>query len=171
MDMNSNLESASQGEWALTDWVRIAGLLIFLAFICFSIVLFGKGANHPSANQLQSAAQTYNTTTATLAPRPEPTPAASAQSVAAVTRPETRSESTPFSDEALSPPLQQAPGRLATERAAIADAKGANAIGKHRTNSMTRRQADRRRSAVDKAVLKTVNTLVGMWRRTFKANK
>ena len=168
--MNSNLESASQGEWALTDWVRIAGLLIFLAFICFSIVLFGKGANHRSANQLQSTAQT-STTSATLAPRPAPTPAASAQSVAAVTKPETRSESTPFSDEALSPPLQQAPGRLATERAATADAKGANTIGKHRTDSMTRRQAGRRRSAVDKAVLKTVNTLVGMWHRVFKANK
>ena len=164
--MNSNLESASQGEWALTDWVRIAGLLIFLAFICFSVVLFGRGANHPSTNQLQSAAQTV-----TLAPRPESTPEASAQSVAAVTKPETRSESTPFSDEPLSPPPQQPPGRLAAERPAIADAKGANAIEKHRTNSVTRWQAGRRRSAFDKAVSKTVNTLVGMWRRTFTANK
>jgi len=165
--MNSDLESASQGEWALTDWVRIAGLLIFLAFsICFSVVLFGRGANHPSANQLQSAAQTV-----ALVPRPESTPEASAQSVAAVTKPETRSQSTPFSDEPLGPRPQQPPGRLATERPAIADAKGANAVGKHRTNSATRRQAGRRRSAVDKAVSKTVNTLVGMWRRTFTANK
>ena len=164
--MNSNLESASQGEWALTDWVRIAGLLIFLAFVCFSVVLFGRGANHPSANQLQSAAQTV-----ALVPRPESTPEASAQSVTAATEPETRSESTPFSGEALSPRLQQPPDGLETGKPAIADAKGANAIGKHRTNSVTRRQASRRRSTVDKVVFKTVNTLVGVWRRAFKANK
>src|SRR5262245_26761723 len=168
--MNSNLERAGQGELALTDWLRIAGLLIFVAFVCFWIVLFGKGANHPVPSQTQPVVQAA-TPAAGSKPRPESTPGASAQAVAAVTEPGTRSESTPFSGEALSPPLQQAPGRLATEKPAITEAKGANTIGKPRTNSMRRRQASHRRSAVDKAVLKTVNTLVGMWRRAFKANK
>jgi hypothetical protein len=36
---------------------------------------------------------------------------------------------------------------------------------------LRRRQASRRRSAVDKVVLKSVNTLVEMWRRIFKARK
>jgi hypothetical protein len=168
--MNSNLESAGQGELALTDWFRIAGLLIFLAFGCFSIVLFGKGANHASPNPTQPVVQA-STPSASLEPRPESTPEASAQSVTAATEPETRSESTPFSGEALSLRLQQPPVGLETGKPAIADAKGANAIGKHRTNSVTRHQASRRRSTVEKVVLKSVNTLVGMWRRTFKANK
>jgi hypothetical protein len=51
--MKSNPENAGQGELALIDWVRVAGLSIFVAFICYSIVLFGKGANHPPANQTQ----------------------------------------------------------------------------------------------------------------------
>jgi hypothetical protein len=168
--MNSKLESAGQGELALTDWFRIAGLLIFLAFACFSIVLFGKGANHPSPNPTQPVVQA-STPFAGLEPRPESTPEISAQSLAAATEPGTRSEATPFSGEALSPRLQQPPDRLGTEKPAIADAKGVNALGKHRTNSVTRRQASRRRSTVDKVVFKTVNTLVGVWRRAFKANK
>ena len=169
MDMNSKLESASQGEMALTDWVRIAGLLIFVAFICFSVVLFGKGANHPSANQKQPVVQA-SAPAAGLESRSEPTPEATAQSVAAVTEPEARAESTPSSGEAPSPPLQQPPDRLATDKPAIADGKEANAIGKHRTNSVMRRRANRRRSAADKFVLRTINTLAGMWHRAFKAN-
>jgi hypothetical protein len=165
--MNSNLESASQGELALTDWVRIAGLLIFVAFICFSIALFGKGANHPSANQRQPVVQA-STPAAGSESRPESTPEASAQSVAAVTEPATHPESNPSSGETTSPPLQQPSARMATEQPETVDAKGASAIRKHRTNSAMRRRANRRRSAADRFVLKTVNTLAGMWRRAFQ---
>jgi hypothetical protein len=168
--MNSNLERANQGELALTDWVRIAGLLIFGAFVCFAIVLFGIGANHPSANQTQSVVQT-STPTAGLESRPESAPEQRAQSVTAVTMPETRSESVPPSSEPLSPPIQQPLSGMTTEKPAIANTKGADAIRKHQRYSVMRRHASRRRSAVDKVVFKSVNTLVEMWRRIFKARK
>jgi hypothetical protein len=58
--MNSNLETASQEELALTDWLRLAGLLIFVAFICFSIVLFCKGANHAPVNEMQALARSLH---------------------------------------------------------------------------------------------------------------
>jgi hypothetical protein len=45
--------NADQGELALIDWVSVAGLSIFAAFICYSVVLFGKGANRPAENQTQ----------------------------------------------------------------------------------------------------------------------
>jgi len=51
--MNSNPENAGQEELAFLDWFRIAGLSIFVALICYSIVLFGKWANHRPANQTQ----------------------------------------------------------------------------------------------------------------------
>jgi len=164
--MNSNLEKASRAELALTDWLRVAGLLIFVAFVCFSIVLFGQGANHASANQTQAVVQAA-TPTAGSEPRPESTPEAGAQSATAVAVPEAHSESAPPSGVPLSPPTQQPLNRMATEKAETPD----NAIRKHRTHSGTRRQANRGRSAVDKVVLKSFNTLVDVWRRIFKARK
>src|SRR5215472_6267991 len=165
--MNSNLENASRGELALTDWVWVAGLLIFGALVCFSIVFFSKGANQPPANQTHVLVQT-STPIAGLESRPESTPEARPQPVMAVSLPETHSGSTPSSSEALSPPIQQPLSLEATERPAIDNVKTANAIRRHRTYSVTGRPASRRRSAFDKVALKSVNALVEMWRRTFE---
>jgi hypothetical protein len=165
--MNSNLENAGQGELALTDWVRVAGLLIFVAFICFSIVLFGKGANHHPANQTQVLLHS-SAPTAGLELRPESTPEARSQSVMAVTVPETRPGATTSSSEALTPPIQQPLSRSATEGPTIVNVKRANAIRRHRTYLAMRWLASRRRSAVDKFVLKSVNILFGMWRHTWE---
>jgi hypothetical protein len=164
--MNSNLETVSRGELALTDWARLAGLLIFVAFICFSIVLFGKEANPLVANQAQSIAQT-STPVARLEAHPASTPVALPQSVEA----ETRSESAPSSGEPVSPSLQQPPGRMVTEKSAVVNGMGANAIRKHRTGSVMRRQASRRRSVIDKVALRSVNAFVEMWHHAFKTNK
>jgi hypothetical protein len=168
--MNSNLESDSRGELALTDWARLVGLLIFVAFICFSIVLFGNGANPLVANQTQSVAQT-STPVARLEAHPASTPVALPQSVAAVPEAETRSKSAPSSGEPVSASFQQPPGRVVTEKSAVANGMGANAIRKHRTGSVMRRQASRRRSVIDKVVLGSVNALVEMWHHAFKTNK
>jgi hypothetical protein len=172
--MNSDLESTVQAEWTLTDWVSIAGLLILGVFICFSIVPFGKPANHSSTHQAQPLVQA-STPAAGLGSGPESTPEVSAQSVTAVTEAQARSEpapsSTPSLGQAASSPLQPPPARLKAEKPAITDAKRANAIGKHRTNAVMRRQSSRRRSVLDKFVLKSVNTLIGLWRRAFKAKK
>ena len=170
MGMNANLESATEGELALTDWIRIAGLLIFVAFICFSIALFGKNSNDPSAHETQPVMQA-STPAAGLESRPESTPDAGVQSVAAVVEAETRAESAPSSGETPGPPLQRPPARTTTEEPKTVDATEASAIRKHRTNSVMRRPASHRRSAVDKIVLRSMNTLVGMWRRAFQANK
>jgi hypothetical protein len=169
--MNSNLESVNRGELELTDWARLAGLLIFVAFICFSIVLFGNGANPLVANQTQSIAQT-STPVARLEAHPASTPVALPQSVAAaVPEAETRSESAPSSGEPVSPSLQEPPGRMVTEKSAVVKGIGASAIRKHRMGSVMRRQASRRRSVIDKVVLRSVNAFVEMWHHAFKTNK
>jgi hypothetical protein len=166
--MSSNLENASQRKLASSDGLWVFAFLILLASICFSIVLFGRGANQFMANQAHVPV-VASTPTASLEPRAESTPDVRPQSVTAVALPETHSESTTSSSEALSPPIQQPLSRKATEGSAIANVKTANAIRRHRTYSV--RPASHRRSAVDKVVLKSFNTLAGMWRRTFEARK
>jgi hypothetical protein len=168
--MNSNLESTSQGELALTDWARIAGLLIVGAFVCFSIILFCKGANHPSANHPSANATPSVVQTGGLESRPESTLEARAKAIGAA-KMETNSESAPVSSEALHPAMQPSLSGMATEKPAIANQDGVDRILKHRTFSVMRRHARPRRSPVDKVVLKSVNTVVEMWRRIFKARK
>ncbi|HEV3209612.1 MAG TPA: hypothetical protein VGY91_05055 [Chthoniobacterales bacterium] len=166
--MSSSLENASQGKFASSDWLWVFGFLILLASICFSIVLFGRSANQLLANETH-APVLATTPTAGLEPRAESAPEVRPQSVTAVALPETHSESTTSSIEALSPPIQQPLSRKATEGPPIAKVKTTNTIRRHRTYSV--RLASHRRSAVDKVVLKTFNTLAGMWRRTFDARK
>jgi hypothetical protein len=166
--MSSNLKNASGGKLASSDWLWVFGFLILLASICFSIVLFGRGANQLLASETHVPVLS-STPSAGLEPRAESTPEARPQSVTAVALPETQSESTTSSSEALSPPIQEPLSRKATEGPATANVKTANAIRRHRTYSV--RIASHRRSAVDKVVLKSFNTLVGVWRRTFQARK
>jgi hypothetical protein len=96
--MNSNLENARRGELALTDWVRVAGVLIFVAFIGFSIVLSGKGANYPPANPTQALVHS-SAPTAGLEPRPESTAETRARPATAVTPAETQPLSSELSSE------------------------------------------------------------------------
>jgi hypothetical protein len=60
---------------------------------------------------------------------------------------------------------------MVTEKSAVVNGVGANAIRKHRTGSVLRRQASRRRSVIDKVVLRSVNAFVEMWHHAFKTNK
>src|SRR6516164_6316425 len=163
MHMNLNLETTSQGELALTDWLRLAGLLIFVAFICFSIVLFCKGANHPPANETQTLVRS-SAPTAGLELRPEPNPLADPQSVIAVTMSGTRPGSTTSLSGASASPIQQPVYRSTT------NAKRTPAIRRHRTYSATR-LASRQGSAIHEVVSKSLNMLVGMWRRTWETTK
>ena len=157
--MNLNLETTSQGELALTDWLRLAGLLIFVAFICFSIVLFCKGANHPPANETQTLVRS-SAPTAGSEPRPKPDP----QSVIAVTMSGTRPGSTTSLSGAPASPVEQPVDRSTT------NAKRTPAIRRHRTYSATR-LASRQGSAIHEVVSKSVNILVGMWRHTWERTK
>ena len=167
--MNSDLETASQGELALTDWLRLAGLLIFVAFICFSIVLFCKGANHPPANETQALVRS-SARTADLEFRPEANPEAEPQSVIAVTMPGTRPDSTTSLSGAPTTPIQQPVHRSTTKGSTIFNAKRTSAIRRHRTYSATR-LASRQASALDQVVSKSVNVLVRIWHHTWETSK
>src|SRR6516162_9197157 len=102
MHMNLNLETTSQGELALTDWLRLAGLLIFVAFICFSIVLFCKGANRPPTNQTQGLVHASAPATG-LELRPE----SHSQSIIALAASQTYSGSIKSLSEAPAASIQQ----------------------------------------------------------------
>jgi hypothetical protein len=163
--MNSNLETASQGELALTDWIRLAGLFIFVAFICFSIVLFCKGANHPPANETQALARSSARTTG-LELRPEADP----QSVIAVIRSGTRPGSATSLSGAPVTPIQQPLHRSITKGPTIFNAKRTLDIHRHRRYSAMR-LAGRQGSVLDQVVSKSVNVLVGMWRHSWETTK
>jgi hypothetical protein len=164
--MNSNLETVSQGELALTDWLRLAGLLIFVALICFSVVLFCKGAIHPLANETQ-ALELSSAPIAGLKLRPQSNPEeAHSQSARAVIASETRPGFITSLSDAPIIPIQQPLHRSTREGTTIFKAKRAHAIRGHRTYSATR-PASRQRSPLDEVVFKSVNVLVGMWRHTW----
>jgi hypothetical protein len=168
--MNSNLETASQGELALTDWLRLAGLLIFVVLICFSVVLFCKGAIHPLANQTEALVHSF-APTAGLELRRESNPEeAHSQSVRAVTASETRLGSTTSLSNAPTVPIQQPQHRSASEGTTIFNAKRAHAIRGHPAYS-AKRPASRQGSTLDEVVFKSVNVLVGMWRHTWETSK
>jgi hypothetical protein len=167
--MNSNLETASQKELALTDWLRLAGLLIFVAFICFSIVLFCKGANHAPANEMQALARSSGRTTG-LELRPGPNPEADPRSVIAVTMSGTRPGSATSLSGASVTPIQQPLHRGTTKGPTVFNAKRTLDIHRHRRYSATR-LAGRPGSVLDQVVSKSVNVLVGMWRHSWETTK
>jgi len=144
--MNSNLENATRGELALTDWVRVAGLLIFLAFICFSIVLFGKSANQPPANPMQALVHS-SVPTSGLEPRPESTPETRAPPPTAVTPAETQPQSSEVSGESA---------QGATNELATADPESAKVMLGNRSNSPVRRFSSRRRVALYKRAPRSI---------------
>jgi hypothetical protein len=156
--MNWNLESARRGELALTDWVRIIGLLIFAAFVCFSIVLFGKGANHPPVNPTQALVHS-SAPIAGLEPRPEWTAETRARPATAVTPAETQPQSSEVSSE-----LAQG----TTHELATTDPESAKAMLGNRSNSPVRRFSSRRRVASYKRSPRSFKMLMERWFRTFR---
>jgi hypothetical protein len=167
--MNSNLETASQGELALTDWLRLAGLLIIVVFICFSILLFCKGANHLPANETQGLVHSA-APVAGLELRPESNREAQSQSLLALAAPEAYSGSIKSLSDASTVPIPQPLHRSTFKGPIIFNAKRTPPIRRHRTSSATR-LASRQGSPLDKVVLKSVNVLVGMWRHAWEASK
>jgi hypothetical protein len=163
---DSKLENASQGELALTDWFRIAGLLIFVAFICFSIVLFSQGANHLPANQRQALVPSTPTAeTAGLEPRPESTPEIRAQPELGVTPAETQ----PRLREVFSEPAQGTiRGAGATYELATTNPTRANVMLGNRSNLSVRRVSSRRRVALYKYTPRSIKVLIETWFRTFR---
>ena len=156
--MNSNLEKATLGELALTDWVRVAGLLIFVASICFSIVLFGKGPNHPPANPTQALVHS-SAPTAGLEPRPESTPETRARPATAVTPAEIQPQSSEVSRESA---------QGATHELATTDPESAKVMLGNRGHSPVRQFSSRRRVALYKHAPRSIKALIEMCFRTLR---
>jgi hypothetical protein len=159
--MNPNLNIEGKRELALVDLAWISGALIFLALMCFCIVLLAKGANQPAPTQTQDGLRAP-TLAAGLQPRSESNGEARAQSVTAVTLPETHSRSTESSSEVLSRPTQPTPSRDARDELAMTNPRSAKVIRGNRRNLAVMRRASYRRSAVAKSVLRSVKRLIKM---------
>ena len=156
--MNSNPKNAGQGALALIDWVPVAGLLIFLGFICLSIVLFGKSANQLPANPMQALVHS-SAPIAGLEPRPEWTAETRARPATAVTPAETQPQSSEVSSE-----LAQG----TTHELATTDPQSAKAMLGNRSNSPVRRFSSRRRVALYKRSPRSFKMLMERWFRTFR---
>ena len=83
--MSPNVDIKSHGEVTLVDWVWISSALIFVALICFCIVLLARGANQLATTQAEAVLR-VPTPAATSQPQSESTPEADAKSVTTMTQ-------------------------------------------------------------------------------------
>jgi len=169
----------SQRELTLVDLVWIFSALIFLALMCFCMVLFARGANQLATTQAQ-AIPASTPAAASLRPPSESNREAHPQSVRAITPPESQnigfvSTSAQSSSEVPNLPTKwtQRPRATdwATDKLATTNSGSAKTVRGNRRNLAVMRLASRRRSAVEKGVPRTVKTLIKMWHRTSRTGK
>ena len=151
--VKSNLDIESRGGLAFVDWVWISGALIFVALMCFCIILLAHGAEQSATTQAQAVLST-SFPSLSLQPRPESHEEA-AQSI--VVLPETQSESAKSSNAVLS---QRAKNRGETGELANTNTKSEKAIHENRRNLAVTRRANQRRSTIDKGMLRSVKMLI-----------
>jgi hypothetical protein len=157
--MNPNLDIESQGELSLGDSVWISGALIFVALMCFCIVLLAHGAKESAMTQAQGALST-STGAAGLQPRFESNrEEAPAESVTALTLPERPVQS---SSEVLSQQIQPTLSRDARDELAMTNPRSAKAIRGNQSDLAVTRRATSRRSAGDKSVRRSFKKLIKM---------
>ena len=171
---NLNVDIMSQRELTLVDLVWIFSALIFLALMCFCMVLFARGANQLATTQAQAIPA--STPAASLRPLSESNREAHPQSVTAITPQESQNigfVSTPAqaSSEVPNRPTKWTQSPRATDKLATTNSGGAKAIRGNRRNLAVIRLASRRRSAVEKGVPRTVKMLIKMWHRTSRTGK
>ena len=152
-------------------WVWISGTLIFLALVCFCIVLMARGANEFATSQAQGIA-----VAASLRLLSESNREAHTQSVTTVTPQEYQysgfvPHSAQCSSDVPNEPTKSTQSRSATDKPATTNPRSAKAIRVNRRNLVVMRLASRRRSAVDKGVPTTVKMLIKMWCRTSSTSK
>lgn len=172
---NLNVDIMSQRELTLVDLVWIFGALIFLALMCFCMVLFARGANQLATTQAQ-AIPASTPAAASLRPLSESNREAHPQSVTAITPQESQNigfVSTPAqaSSEVPNRPTKWTQSPRATDKLATTNSGSAKAIRGNRRNLAVMRLASRRRSAVEKGVPRTVKMLIKMWHRTSRTGK
>ena len=158
----------SQRELTLVDLVWIFGALIFLALMCFCMVLFARGANQLATTQAQ-AIPASTPAAASLRPLSESNREAHPQSVTAITPQE--SQNIQSSSEVPNLPTKWTQSPRATDKLATTNSGSAKTVRGNRRNLAVMRLASRRRSAVEKGVPRTVKMLIKMWHRTSRTGK
>src|SRR5262245_34548010 len=83
--MSPNVDIKNHGELKLVDWVSISGALIFLALMCFCIVLLARGANQLATTQAEAVLRVPAPAAGPQPPRSESTLEADAKSVTTTT--------------------------------------------------------------------------------------
>jgi hypothetical protein len=172
--MKPNLDIESQEELTLVDWIRISGILIFVALLCFCVVLLAKGVNQPATTHTKAIVNA-STPTGNLQPRLESNREAHAHSAPAITDQESHyiafvSPSVQSSSKVPTQPIRRAQNRGATDKA----------IRGNRRNLVKMRGPNYRRFTVDapgrsvffeKGAPRSVEMLIEMWRRTSRTSK
>jgi hypothetical protein len=164
--MSPNVDIKSHGEVTLVDWVWIFGALIFVALMCFCIVLFARGANQLSTTQSEAVLR-VPTPAATSQPRSESTPEADAKSATTMTQRESYyiafvSPSVDSSSKVPSQPTERTKSRGATDKLATANPKSVDAIREHRRNLVKMRVTNHRRSTFRALALRFVSRVMGL---------
>jgi len=164
--MSPNVDIKSHGELKLVDWVSISGALIFLALMCFCIVLLARGANQLASTQSEAVLR-FPTRAATSQPRSESTPEADTKSVTTMTQRESCyiafvSPSVDSSSKVPSQPTKQPKSRGATEKLATANPKTVDAIREHRRNLVKMRVTNHQRSTFRALALRVVSRVMAL---------
>jgi hypothetical protein len=164
--MSPNVDIKSHGEVTLVDWVRIFGALIFVALMCFCIVLLARGTNQLATTQSEAVLR-VPTPTVTSRPRSESTAEADAKSVTTMTQRESYyiafvSPSVDSSSKALSQPTKQTKSRGATDKLATANPKSVDAIREHRRNLVKMRVTNHQRSTFRALALRVVSRVMAL---------
>ena len=181
MCMNPNLDNATHGEITLVDYVRISGILIFVALICLCTVLLADGAKRSATIPAQEAITSVFTETT----QSKPNEKAHVQFETAVTQPERYyvafvSPSSQFLSETPNQPNNRAKTDGATGKLVTSDVQRAKAILEHHgnlvmtwkaTNRRSIAHPSRRSSSLERNVSKSVRILIEMWRRAADTNK
>jgi hypothetical protein len=176
-----NVDIRSQGKLTLGDWVWISSVLIFLALMCFCIVLLAHGANQSVTTQTQAGLRAP-TSTASSQPRSGWNREADSKSATTMAQRESYyvafvSPSAKFSSDVPSQPTNRTKSRAAADKLATNNPKSVEAIREHRRNLLKKRVMNHRRSTADasrrsarfkKGVPRSLKMLIAMWRRTFE---
>jgi hypothetical protein len=165
--MSPNMDIKSHGERTFVDWVWISAALLFVALMCFCIVLLARGANQLATTQAEVLLRVPIPAASSQPPRSESTPEAEAKSVTSTTQRESYqiafvSPSVDSSNRIPSQPTKLTKDRDATDEFAIANSKSTNAIREHRRNLSKMRVKNHRRSTFRAVVLRFVSRVMAL---------
>jgi hypothetical protein len=173
--MKPNLDIESQRELALTDYVRISGILIFVSLACLCIVLLAHGAKRcatipaeePIANVTIETTQSDSNAKAKVQPGATVAQQEPHYNYIALVSPCAQSSS-----ETLELPAKPSHSGDAKGKLAAPGLQGAKVIREHHAQHR-RHTADfsRRSDSLERSVRRNIKMLIEMWHRAVETNK